>query len=220
MDELKIALPAGETLSFESARRRVANYLRPEREGPASDLYDGTNAAGPHDEVDAVDLLALNALNAFAGGGAMTHMAALWKKRSEVGACIRPVTKTPFQEIPPEQLDGEVQILANALKDIDELGIGGWGGGGTRVAKLVHRLRPNIMPLYDVLVGEWFTKDELKTWESYLKAVYGCLKGKETKEGLVILSRRFELPPLRIWDILLWNSEDGNDAREKDGGEA
>jgi hypothetical protein len=53
------------------------------RNNPAViDLYDLTNH-GPHDEILAIDLLSLNALNAF-GNGAMSAMTSMWERRSDV----------------------------------------------------------------------------------------------------------------------------------------
>src|SRR5438128_450989 len=81
-----LLLPDGTYLAFDEVLRVVGEYKR----RAVFDLYDRTSEE-PHDDVTAVDLLSINALNAFgARTPPMTPMANLWAKRDEVAVAVRP----------------------------------------------------------------------------------------------------------------------------------
>lgn len=174
----------------------VRDYMT---ENPAvTDLYDRT-ILRPHDEVEPVDVLALNALCAYDGSSPMTRMTRIWQSRARISSLIRPVTTEDLISMQHGALDGTAAVLAKALdqaQTIPEL-----GGSGTRVAKLFHRLRPNIMPIWDKRVGARYGGVE-EPWKEFIAAVHSHVR--EHAASLLVLSNEFNLPVLRIWDIILW----------------
>src|SRR5580658_10522099 len=94
-----LRLPDGSRLPARRVALILRNYVK---DNPAVlDLYDRTNE-GPHDEVRPVDLLSLNALNAFIGSAPMTPMTALWRRRREIEVAISSVTRHPIEDLDDE----------------------------------------------------------------------------------------------------------------------
>lgn len=195
-----ITLPGGRILDWSSGRQIVQAYL--DNHAAALDLYDGTNT-GPHDEIRPVDLLALNALNAYVGTAPMTPMEALWKRAKMVQPLVAVITVRKIEDLSTAEAEAEVPRISAALVEIERTH--GFGGGGTRAAKLLHRLRPNIVPIWDGLIGEWY-EGSTQPWPDFLRAVYRSVQDGENMEFLRSLSipLRYELGALRRWDILLW----------------
>jgi hypothetical protein len=195
-----VTLPRGRRLSWQDARRVVDAYLKDH--SAALDLYDGTNA-GPHDDVSAVDLLALNALNAYVGTAPMTPMEALWKNSATIRPFVAEITKDPLEDLTDQAMSAQVPKIAAALLEIEKSR--GFGGGGTRAAKLLHRLRPNVVPIWDALVGEWY-EGSAQPWREYLPAVFSSVRMPENLAFLrsIVVPPPYNLGILRRWDMLLW----------------
>ncbi len=195
-----VTLPRGRRLSWLDARKVVDKYLK--EHSAAFDLYDGTNKR-PHDNILEVDLLALNALNAFVGAAPMTPMEALWKNRTAIQRLVAKITTTPVEDLSDMMVEAELPKVVAALKEIEKTK---WfGGAGTRAAKLLHRLRPNIVPIWDALVGEWY-RGASQPWREYLRAVYEDVRRPENRRFLksLRLPTSGKVSILRLWDILLW----------------
>jgi hypothetical protein len=194
-----IKLPNGESVSTEEAVVAVKNY-QAGNYSAAFDLYDRP-CSGPHDELLAIDILSLNALNVFRGRGPMTPMAALWEKRGEINKIIAGITKRKLELSTEAEIDDELPRLEEALEFIDSVHY----CGETVASKLLHRLRPNIAPIWDVKVKKWYSRFERKTWVSRLKEVFkDVLENRNCLEMVRADTCLQELPILRIWDVLLW----------------
>lgn len=167
------------------------------------DLYDLAHG-GPHDDVLPVDLLALNALNAWGGGQPMTAMTNAWFQRKEIAAIATPISKSPLEELKPDEVATEAQKVGAALDMID--GIKGYAN--TATSKLFHRLRPNLGPIWDGRVGQWYQSSLKDSWGTWAKRVYDQVLVPETLECLIAGRKHIghELSVLRIWDVVLWQA--------------
>lgn len=133
---LDLILPDGSQLRSDDAAAVLGRYLT--LNSAAVDLYDLTNV-GPHDDIQAVDLLAVNALNAFARKSPMTPMEAMWLVRHKMTPYVEPITREPLETLDDGHLAEQLPVVVRALKKLEL--VSDYGGGGTRVAKLLHRLR-------------------------------------------------------------------------------
>ena len=194
MSRDRIQLPGGKSITFAKASGLVDEYLKKNR--AAFELYDCTNE-GPHDEVSPLDLLSLNALNAFAGTSPMTVMDLLWQRKAKVSEAIKHVTMEDVRFLSEAQRAREVDHLVSSIEVV--MGFKQWGD--TRASKLIHRLRPNIAPIWDTLVGKWYS--DHKGWPEFITAVHGDVLG-DNQPMLENLERKHGILPLRPWDIILW----------------
>lgn len=165
-------------------------------------LYDLTNP-GPHDEISEIDVLSLYALNAFGPRPRFDPIDYMWDFRENIPPLIRPVTKTLVEELSKEEYDEQIEMLSYALRRVEEVKY----FGEVSTSKLIHRLRPNIMPIADSKVRKWFGRSFDK-WETYLQAVYYYVTEENTLECLLTVQKALpiRLPILRIWDIILWQN--------------
>lgn len=196
----QITLPNETKIDSREAGKTVQAYLRDH--AAVLDLYDGTNA-GPHDDILPVDLLALNALNAYIGTAPMTPMEALWKRAPSIHPYVAAITTREIQDLSDSDVKAEIPKIVAALQEIDRTD--GYGGGGTRTAKVLHRLRPNVVPIWDALVGEWY-HGSTQPWDKYLQDVFRDVRRPENLMFLksIPIPSRYGLGILRRWDILLW----------------
>ena len=190
-----IKLPDGREITYKQADAAVMDYVSSTNHA-AFQLYDLTND-GPHNEIRPIDVLSLNALNAFTGSSPMAAMENLWRNKGKVETAVREVSRKPLDDFSEKQLPSEVGRLCEVLDVM--LSIELWGH--TRVSKLLHRLRPNIAPIWDQFIGKWYAKH--KRWPEFIAAVHTDVLGPNR-----VLLRRIEkkhgIPVLRVWDILLW----------------
>ena len=195
-----ILLPTGMKVSVDHCAAIVRKYLTDH--AAASDLYDGTNP-GPHDDVTPMDVLALNALNAFVGTAPMEPMSALWGKRTAIQNKIAQVSlsRSDVTGLTDDEVRSETDKIGQVLTLIEHTH--GWGP--TRAAKLLHRLRPGLVPIWDELVGEWYG-GWAQPWPDYLQAVFSDVRREPTRGALLAIQGRCcpHLSALRIWDIILW----------------
>lgn len=195
-----VLLPTDLKLSVDHGEAIVRKYLTDH--GAASELYDGTNP-GPHDDVTPMDVLALNALNAFVGTAPMEPMSALWGKRTAIQNKLAQVrlSHSDVTGLTDDEVRSETDKVSQVLTLIEHTP--GWGP--TRAAKLLHRLRPGSVPIWDELVGEWYG-GWLQPWTDYLQAVFSDVRRETTRDALLAIQGRCcpHLTALRIWDIILW----------------
>jgi hypothetical protein len=195
-----VLLPTGLKMSVDHSEAIVRKYLADH--AAVSDLYDGTNP-GPHDDVTPMDVLALNALNAFVGAAPMDPMAALWGKRTAIQNQIAKVnlSRLDVTDLTGDEVRSETDKVSQVLTLIEHTH--GWGP--TRAAKLLHRLRPGLVPIWDELVGEWYGC-RAQPWPEYLQAVFSDVRREPTRNALHAMQGRCcpHLTALRIWDIILW----------------
>lgn len=198
--DFSVTLPDNTKLDLHVGLEIIKAYLTDQ--APVLDLYDGTNP-GPHDDVSPVDLLALNALNAFNRTPPMTPMAELWYRAGEIRPYVAVITKREISDLSELELKAEIPKIVRALGEIEKTK--GYRSGGTRTAKLLHRLRPNIVPIWDVLIGEWYG-GSVQSWSGYLHAVASDVRRRENLLFLksIPIPSPYRLGILRRWDILLW----------------
>ncbi len=174
------------------------------REFPAVlDLFDGTNP-GPHDELLPIDVLAVNALNAFGARTApMTPMTEAWIRRDAIARRVASITRNSIEVLAQADRESQLAPITDALIEIDNIP----GFGETATTKLLHRLRPNVVPIWDSRVQQWYPEPEyVRSWTNWLRRVYGDVLGDENRaclEGAKSVLRVC-VSILRVWDILLW----------------
>ncbi len=190
-----ITLPDGTTRTIPEALHDIFQY----NVKGIIDLYDRVHPMGPHDKLMPGDLLAINALNAFAMHPPAAPMADQWCNRHRVDAAARTISKAPLSMLSEEEREVQRDRLISALEIIQE--IPEYGGQGTRAAKLLHRLRPNIMPIYDEYVGGYHQSED---WAGFIDDVWDWVLNHGNGADLQALSQHMQLSELRIWDILLW----------------
>lgn len=198
---MPLTLPGGVLLPDEEAITTVLQYLD-ENEAVFA-LYDATNS-GDHDEVTATDLLSLNALNAYRGPVPVaTVMTSMWLERADVALLVQQIPTAKVEELTDAERARILPLVCNALRRAERVRY--FGGGGTRVAKLLHRLRPGLIPIWDVRVGEWYGGPR-QTWTSFISDVWGDVTTPENASSLAAIRHATipSLTPLRVWDILLW----------------
>lgn len=192
-----LTLPTGEQITSREVRVTVEEYAA---QFPCVfDLFDFPNG-GPHDEVLAVDLLALNALNAWGSGQPMTAMTNAWLARDEIKEVIIPISNQPLEEMSQADVVSQVDKVGIALDTIDAIK----GFGNTATAKFFHRLRPNLGPIWDKWIGGWY--EDCPTWSGWVAKVYAHVREPETCRCLIEARTHIKRPLslLRVWDIILW----------------
>lgn len=202
----QLALPSGRVMPLAKVSATLAAY---HRDYPAVlDLYDRTNP-GPHDQLLPLDVLAVNALNAFGSRRSpMKPMTDVWSRRGSVERAVAPVTKAPIETLVESEVESQVPLISDALRAIDEVP----GFGETASTKLLHRLRPNVVPIWDSLVSKWYPEREYQaSWSAWLRRVYADIREGNNRTCLLAAREAFErqLPILRVWDILLWMLANG-----------
>src|SRR5215213_6597946 len=113
-----LTLPDGSARSLGVVRDEVIAYA--ENYPAVFHLYDFPSG-GPHDEVLPIDVLAPNALNAWAGSPPMTAMTEVWKVRGEIARAVAPVSREPLEELSDAQVAAEVPKVGAALDFIDAI---------------------------------------------------------------------------------------------------
>ena len=129
-----LTLPDGRALNRDDVFAAIDDYCK--RWPAVFALYDLSNP-GPHDEVLPVDVLAPNALNAWGKGQPMTAMTAAWLAKDRIERAVRPISKTPLEELDDSALAIEARSVGSALDVIDEIK----GYGNTATSKFFHRFR-------------------------------------------------------------------------------
>lgn len=202
---MRFQLPDGRLLSQAEVAGTIADYRQ---QYPAVlDLYD-LPQGGPHDRISALDILAINALNGFGPRPPMTPMTELWLNRQSVESAVAPITSAPLESLSDSELAREAQTLAHALHTVGQIR----GFGDTSSSKLIHRLRPNIAPIWDERVGRWYGTSG--GWLPWLERVYSQVRAPDNLSCLLKVRDALDvqLPILRLWDIVLWQLAPDNDA--------
>lgn len=174
---------------------------------PAYDAYDG--GAGPWRLSDG-DLLAPVLLNV------RTSIAAYYSLTR-----IRPNLEAWLQEIPVDTCladDDEASQgrLGELFALLDE---GVPGVGGATFAKVMHRKRPNFVPLYDRYIwwayvgadGAPIARDRRRSWAEFMPLLFSALSSDLQREGSWVsaLAKTARKPPvtaLRALDVVAWRA--------------
>jgi hypothetical protein len=200
-ERMPLTLPNRDVLSDAAVCAALADY---NANSPAVlALYDGTNP-GSHDELLPIDILAVNALNAFgARVPPMTPMTAAWERRHAIGARAAQITPAALEQLSAAEIESQLPLLRDALIKIDEV----HGFGSTAATKLLHRLRPNVTPIWDSRVAAWYPEAEYQSeWVPWLRRVFSDVLAPANRACLTLARRELpsQLPLQRVWDILLW----------------
>ena len=195
----KLRLPNGTKITLSKAKKIVTKYSIDS--STAIEFYDRTQSVTPG-PIAPLDILCLGALNAF-GNAPLKVMDELWQQRHKLQPLIDAI---PTEEIAALESAGALaNAQAKVIEALEELcGIPQWGGGGTRAAKFLHRQRPNIAPVWDRFVGDWYSGPN-EQWSSFVPRIH-----RDVLDNLDQLAtiRNQVLPGLhllRVWDILLWS---------------
>jgi len=200
---LKLVLPDRRKIPLDQAYEQIKCYER-----MVVALFDRTNT-GPHDQLEPIDLLSLNALNAFVGSNPTSAMAELWVKRKRVEAVTAGITKQPIESLSDKLLASEISKIAGWFRGVEDIRF--WKGG-VRSSKLFHRLRPNVGAIWDKKVSSWYPRNiNDKNWVPWLRRVFHDLR--QNRIALGAIQKRLRSDPEielflylpRIWDILLWS---------------
>lgn len=198
-------LPGNHLLPFATAQDLVRKYR-----ASTVHLFDGDNPS-PHDVVRPADVTAIAALNALGGAEPARTLGNLWDARERIQVVVAPIPTAPLHTLTPEQRSSTATLLDIALSEIQS--INGAGGNGVVASKFLHRLRPNVCPIWDVRAGAaWYPSYRRRSWSEWIGRTYELVLAEPTFSELERLQREdgvqvygVQLPILRMWDILLWS---------------
>ena len=192
-----LKLPDGRMLSQAQAAGAIADYRQ---QYPAVlDLYD-LPGGGPRDEVSALDILAVNALNGFGLRPPLKPMTELWLNRQRVESAVAPITTTGIELLADSELAQEAPKLALALDTVGRIP----GFSDTSSSQLIHRLRPNLTPIWDERIDRWYGRSG--GWLARLERVHAQVRAPHNLSSLLTIRDALDvhLPILRLWDVILW----------------
>lgn len=125
--------------------------------------------------------------------------------------------------LPPMSLqdadDDAIAAVANLYSVLDEAPYRGRGVRGTILSKVLHRKRPDLVPLYDSVIFEAYTASAIprlaeRNWVEFMTLLCGAMRQDLHVEAdrFAALSGRAaaagaNLTPLRLLDILVWSAE-------------
>jgi hypothetical protein len=205
-----LSLCAG-TLQVEHPDQVLLDYLDV-RNGYAYPAYDRLVTNGSATLVDG-DLLAPSLIGAEVDRGRFSLLREMLPALSGVGD-LPPV---PLEEAEPTVVDAVADLFAV----LDAAPYAGKGVRGTILSKVLHRKRPDLVPLYDSRIFESYTgpgcieRSAHRSWRDFMTLL--CL---QMRDDLIREATAFEelvgiagdagalLTRLRILDILVWRTAD------------
>jgi len=198
-----LTLPNKKELSASQTRKLLRDYRR---DCPAVlELFDGTNP-GPHDTLFEIDILSINALNAFGSASPMRAMTAAWTKRKKIEGAVREITKAELQALSGREMGRQARLIDRAVCVIDDI----FGFGYTASSKLLHRLRPNVAPIWDSKVAKWYPEAKYHdAWEPWINRMFSDVLAPQNRYCLETASQDLPhgLSLVRLWDIVLWQQK-------------
>jgi len=201
----RIALPDKIEITTQEASGYLRKYWR-EVALPVYGLFDAT-LTGPKNRVEPIDILSLNVLNVFGAGNPMSSMAVLWKRenRKKIEELLTEVTPEPIENIDGSERNRAAIALERITCYVEKLD--GWGP--TSAAKLTHRFRPGLAPLWDTFVNRYYQLPVETPWNEYYRVAMDCIAWN-TDGLLAVLESALDSFPqrrisiVRLWDIILW----------------
>lgn len=202
-----ISLCAG-TLSVEDPEALLAEYVDPAG-GYAWPAYDTLVTNGSVDLVSG-DLLAPTLLNAHVDGSRFRALQDMMPRLADVARLPRVALQ--------DADDATVALVAELFAVLDEPRYGGRSVRGTIVAKVLHRKRPDLVPIYDSRILSAYTAPGAieshvgdRTWVAFMDSLCRHMREDLLAEGdrfadlqRFAESRGATLTRLRILDILVW----------------
>lgn len=202
----------GGTLAVEDAEDLLLAYIEPD--GPyAYPAYDDLVTNGSADLVDG-DLLAPSLL-----GAHVDYARFVLLKRMLPSIC------DGMTALPPTALedtdDAGIAAVARVFAILDEPIYARAGARGTIVSKVLHRKRPDLIPLYDSRIWSAYTisgaigRGSHRPWVEVMQALCHVMRS-DLRNNLAefealrqaAAERGARLTPLRILDILVWMSSE------------
>ena len=175
--------------------------------------YDGLSTGSQQNELNDGDLLASVLLNVNPKIHGFATLQAL-----------RPQLEAGLSEIPSDRdladaSDAEIELVAQLFAPLGRTGL--LGVKGTVLAKVLHRKRPRLIPLYDTFVSDAYNGSRIepnptRSWSEYVAELMTEMR-KDLREPAdtwqAIRDRCAYLPgvgsmqltSLRILDILVWS---------------
>ena len=196
------------TLVVDEPEQVLLHYLDP-RNGFAYPAYDTLVTNSSAVVVDS-DLLAPNLIGAEVDRSRFLLLRELMPR-------IAGVAELPAVSL-AEASDDVVEQVASLFSVLDDAPYAGRGVRGTILSKVLHRKRPDLVPLYDSRIFECYTapgaipRAAHRSWREFMgllcRAMRDDLHGEA--EEFAALSRACEgaVSPLRILDILVWRTAD------------
>ncbi len=207
-DRDTVRLCAG-TLVVEHPDQVLLDYLDV-RNGYAYPAYDRLETNGSAELVDG-DLLAPALIGVHIDEGRFALL-------QEMLPALEAVADLP--EVPLQDADDDhVLCVAGLFGILDEPRYAGRGVRGTIVSKVLHRKRPELVPLYDSRIFEAYTAPGAipratdRSWQDFMELL--CMQMREDlqteREAFVVLERLAAaegkpVTQLRILDILAWRT--------------
>lgn len=194
-----IRLPDKTKLTVPRAAAHLREYWA---ENPAVwDLFE--RDVKDHDVFDPMDVVSLNALNARMTMSPMTNF---WvsPERAEAELLLR--------DVPRGELTNLVDVADTARRlaaVADRCSrVTGWRRGGTRVGKLLYRMRPGLAPIWDREVGRYYPDHVGGSWEDWYLAAMRDIKSNADDLRAAVArcgNPHDRISPVRAWDVLLWS---------------
>jgi hypothetical protein len=199
------------TLVVEHPDQVLLDYLDV-RNGYAYPAYDRLVTNGSPELVDG-DLLAPLLIGAHLDGGRFSLL-------REMMPALEAVADLPT--VPLESADEDhVMCVAGLFGILDEPRYAGKGIRGTIVSKVLHRKRPDLVPLYDSRIFEAYTapgaipRSPHLSWQQFMAMLCTQMRDDLQAEAAAFaelerLAAEQDTPvtPLRILDILVWRTAD------------
>lgn len=134
--------------------------------------------------------------------GDMTEFWASPKKRT-AEKLLQEVPSEPLDKLPADGLGPASEALGAVADEIDALT--GWGS--TRVGKLLYRMRPQLAPIWDDYVGQYYERLSDASWaEWYAVTMRDILTNiGPLREAIARTAEPHNrISPVRAFDILPW----------------
>ncbi len=206
MDSLHLC--AG-TLEVEAPDQVLLDYLDV-RNGYAWSSYDLLVTNGSAELVDG-DLLAPNLIGATVDRDRFLLLRELMPR-------IAGVAQLPGNAL-QDATDGELEKVADLFAVLDDAPYAGRGVRGTILSKVLHRKRPDLVPLYDSRIFESYTapgaieRAAHRTWREFMMLLLTQMRADLEKEGAAFdrllataEASGVRLTRLRALDILVWRT--------------
>jgi hypothetical protein len=203
-----VTLCAG-TLEVEQPDHVLLDYLDP-RNGYAYPSYDTLETNGSAELVDG-DLLAPALMGVEIDRGRFRLLREMLPALEGVGD----LPGVPLQDAD----DDHVLCVAGIFGILDEPRYAGRGVRGTIVSKVLHRKRPDLVPLYDSRIFEAYTapgalaRSTDRSWQQFMALLCAQMRADLQAEAAAFdelerLAAEHERPVtrLRILDILVWRT--------------
>ena len=202
----------GGTLSVEDPEDLLLSYIQPDG-AYAYPAYDNLVTNGSAELVDG-DLLAPSLL-----GAHVDYARYVLLKRMLPTICEAwgQLPATPLEDTD----DAGIAAVARCFAVLDEPIYVRAGARGTIVSKVLHRKRPDLIPLYDSRIWTAYTisgaigRGSHRPWVEVMQALCHSMRSDLVNNGAEFAALReraaaegARLTPLRILDILVWMSSE------------